>query len=130
MSETKKIKKFISYFQSVTTVGIMTCAKNYKEASEQAKDILDARDINYCHFDQTGLELSDTVEWNPEFEIVSEDPTEDGHATEWGVKIGDKMKNIMAERLGKSPDELTPADCSEFVSDALRHVIETNGGEE
>jgi hypothetical protein len=125
MSESN-YKKYISYFQRVTTIGILTCAKSHDEAMEQAKEKLRVDDLNYCHFDQTEMELSDTIEWNPDFEIISEDPTKDGKALEWTVKIGEPMRNVMATRFNVSPDDLTDENVSTFVSDALQYVIDTH----
>ena len=119
-------KKYISYFQSVTTIGILTCGKSQEEAKALAEEKLRVSDMNYCHFDQTDLELSDTIEWNPDFEIISEDPTPDGKKLEWTVKIGEPMRNIMATRMGVDPDHLTEEHVSTFVSDALQHVIDEN----
>lgn len=119
-------KKYISYFQSVTTIGILTCGKTLKEAEEIAKDKLRGSDLNYCHFEQTQLEHSDTVEWNPEFEIISEDPTKDGKKLEWTIKIGQFMQNVIATRAGVDPNCLTEEHVSAFVGDALQNIIDTS----
>lgn len=59
----KKEKNFISYYQSVTTVGIVSKAKNIKEAEEKAKQKV----VNFgfvCGLvSQTPMELSGTEEW-------------------------------------------------------------------
>jgi len=120
----EQYKKYISYFQSVTTIGILTCDKSHDDAMESAKEKLRVNDLNYCHFEQTDLELSDTVEWKPDFEIVSEDPTPDGKALEWTVNIGESMRNVMATRSGVEPDELTDEHVSTFVGDALKNIID------
>jgi len=129
MSEEKKekYKKYISYFQSVTTVGIMTCGKNMKSATEEAELKLKVKDLNYCHFEQTPLEYSGTEEWKPEFEIVSEDPTSDGEAIEWTLQIGDNMRNIIASRAGVSVEGVTQTHVQEFVIDALTETVERGG---
>jgi len=121
-----KYNKYISYFQSVMTIGIMTCGKTLEEAEKAAKEKLKVSDLNYCHFEQTPLEHSDTEEWNPEFEIISEDPTEDKEALEWTVKIGDEMKNVIASRAGVSPDNISQEHVNVFINDALVNLIENN----
>ena len=115
--------KYITYFQSVTTIGVMNCAKSLEEAEVLAKEKLKVSDLNYCHFEQTPLELSDTEEWNPEFEIVSEDPTDDGKAIEWTVKMGEGMRNVVAERSGVDTECLTNDHISAFVNDAMKELI-------
>ena len=127
MSESDIYKKYISYFQSVTTIGILTCGKSMEEAEDSAREKLRVSDLNYCHFEQTPLEYSDTEEWKPAFEIISENPTADGKAIEWSVVIGDEMKNAIANGLGVLPHELTKEHIDSFVRETLATMISKQG---
>lgn len=53
-------KTYVSYFQSVITIGILTKAKSIEEAERKATL---ARENNVAHFfEQTPMEMSDTEE--------------------------------------------------------------------
>ncbi len=71
MSVTKKIaeikkdkeKNFISYFQSVTTIGVISKARNIKEASKKAQEKINQSNFACGIVNQTAMELSETEEW-------------------------------------------------------------------
>lgn len=53
--------RYISYFQSVTTVGVITVAKNIEEAEKKAMvEFKRKEDVDCRIFNQTPFELSDT----------------------------------------------------------------------
>ncbi len=55
-------KKFVTWFQSVITIGIVTRAKDFDEADTKAKKIMADGGAKLAWFDQTPLEISDTEE--------------------------------------------------------------------
>ena len=64
-----EIKHYISYFQSVTTIGITSRAKSAKEAEEKAKGKLSRSDFMCGVIGQTQFEPMATEEWNPTLKI-------------------------------------------------------------
>jgi len=111
--------RYISYFQSVITIGIMSNSKNKKEAEKNATlKINNKNGVNYCVFDQTPFELTDTEEWKPEFEsdIVKE-------GISFSFNPDKKTKNIIATRLGKDINSLTDLDCEDFVKQSIEVAL-------
>lgn len=111
--------KYISYFQSVLTIGIMNNAKNEEEAEHKAKIKLKNKDgVNYCAFDQTDFELTDTEIWEPEIESKE---------IEGGINLDfkpdEKTKNIIATRLQKSISDLTNEDIEQFVKESIENAL-------
>ena len=114
-----KEKNFISYFQSVITIGIMSTGSNSKEAAKKAKEkMLDHEGVNHCFFDQTDFTLSSTEQWKPEFDTVS---TEKGIAFKFSPDT--ETKNIIATRLQKKVSDITDDDYHRFVRDAIQKEI-------
>jgi len=56
-------KNFITYFQSVTTIGIVSMAKNAKEAEVASKKKLENSEISCGLVNQTKYEIGGTDEW-------------------------------------------------------------------
>jgi len=109
------MSKYISYFQSVTSIGIMTHAKNIREAEQKAKLKLKNKDgVNYCVFDQSDFEFSNTEIYDPEI-----DSQEIDGGVNLKFKPDRKTKNIIATRLQKSPKELTSNDIEGFVKECV-----------
>lgn len=109
-------KSYISYFQSVTTIGIMTNGVSDQDAAKKAREKLLSKDgINYCHFDQTDFELSEVETWIPELDSVVS-----GGGVAFKFNPDEKTKNIIAERLHKNVSEITDSDYHEFVRDAIQ----------
>jgi len=107
-------KEYVSYFQSVITVGILTTAKSIKEAEEEARKRLLEKQLNYCFFEQTPFELSDTEVCKAELRKYR-----DGEGLAFRFNPDYKTKNVIAGRLQKHPDELTDEDYSRFVKESL-----------
>lgn len=61
----KDYKNFISYFQSVTTIGIVNRCKSAEEAEKKANMKLKKSDFMCGVMGRTPFELSATEEWNP-----------------------------------------------------------------
>lgn len=56
--------KFITYFQSVITVGIITEDETLEGAQKKAEEKMEQNDAPYLGiFDQVPFELTDTEEW-------------------------------------------------------------------
>ena len=111
--------KYISYFQSVLTIGIMSDAKNENEADRKAKlKLKDKSGVNYCVFNQTDFELTDTERWEPEI---------DSQEVEGGIdlkfKPDEHTRNIIATRLQKTVDALTSEDIERFVKESIEAAL-------
>jgi hypothetical protein len=106
--------EYVSYFQSVITVGVMTSAHNVKEAKEKAKKKLIDKQLNYCFFDQTPFKLTETEKCNVELQKYRE-----GNGVVFAFNPDYKTKNVIATRLLKKPEELTEDDYATFVKESV-----------
>ena len=110
---TKNIKSpYITYFQSTTTLGILSHADSLEEATKLAKTKLNNSDgVNHCFYDQTNFHAVET-----ELAPVNSLETE-------GVKFvfdpSDEMKNVIATRLHKNVEDLVTDDYAEFIDDSI-----------
>ena len=111
-------KKFVSYFQKVLTVGIMTYAKNTKEAEKKAWVKFKNQEGLNCLYEESKFELSDTDEWCPEIETSY---TEDGVG--WKFNPSDKTKEAIAKKIGKSVSDLTEEDFTNFIKDSVEKAV-------
>ena len=110
-------KRYISYFQSVLTIGIMSRGGNEEEAEKKANLIMQNKEngVNYCIFEQSPFELTGTDEFSPELEL---DPTaKDGIALKFNPD--EKTKVIIATRLCKKADELIDSDYEAFIKESI-----------
>lgn len=110
-------KRYISYFQSVLTVGIMSRGKNEEEAERRANLIMQNKEngVNYCIFEQSPMEISHTEMFEPEFET---DPTsKDG--IRFNFSPDEKTKNIIATRMGKRVEEMLDEDYERFAKESI-----------
>ena len=57
------LKNFITYFQSVTTIGIVSQARNQKEAEQKSLKKLENSDVSCGLVNQTKYEIGGTDEW-------------------------------------------------------------------
>lgn len=120
----KEYKKYMSYFQKVTTVGVVTCAKNIKEAEAEAEQIVkNSNPVERCFYDETPFTLSDTEEWNPDIEILSVDPSKDNNHLDFTVKVNDEYSLYIAKACGKSVEDLTNEDFEKFFVDSISEFI-------
>ena len=114
-----KEHRYISYFQSVLSIGVMTYAKNSEKAASKAKlKLKDKGGVNYCVFDQTDFELSNTEKWEPE---VDSQEVEGG--IDFKFKPDAKTKNIIATRLHKPVDSLTSDDLEQFAKESIERAL-------
>lgn len=57
------LRNFITYFQSVTTIGVINLAKSKKEAEAEAKKRMGKSDFTCGIVGQTPMTMSMTEEW-------------------------------------------------------------------
>lgn len=109
-------KRYVSYFQSVITIGILTSANNIEEAEKRAsKKFKDEDGVNHCFFEQSPFEASDTEEWNAEFESTEGE----------GFKFNpsEETRNIIATRMQKDVSELTEDDLESFIKGSIENSL-------
>ena len=125
MSEkNEEYKKYMSYFQKVTTIGVITCGKNMKEAYEEAELTVNSiRPVERCFYDETQFELTDTEEWNPDIEIVSIDPTPDNKSLDYTIKANKEYSVFVAKSLGKKIENLTDKDFENFFLGSMKNLL-------
>jgi hypothetical protein len=95
------------------TIGILTQARNRKEAESIAKKRLKDKELNYCCFEQTDLEPTYTEESKvslPDSEVL--------------LKIPEKVRKLMASRLQKNESELTTDDYRTFLQETIEKTVE------
>ena len=106
---------YVSYFQSVTTIGIITSANNIENAEIIANKKFDSQDgLCYCLFDQTPFHLTDTEPYNPELLPGS---------CEEGVSIrfnpNKDTSELIARKIGKDINTLSNQDIEDFVKKSI-----------
>jgi len=100
----------------------MSRAENHKEAEKKSLETMKNSDgVNYCMFEQTPFELTDTESWRPEFEA---DMSADGMSFRFNPD--DKTKNVIATRLGKDVAVLTDRDYEDFVKMSIEMALQSN----
>lgn len=115
-----KLRNFVSYFQSVTTVGVVTTARNPLEAEALAKSrITDGRFVSGI-FNQTPYTLSETEEWKPEFSGVSVNTGQDeSNNVNLVLSLGEDVITKIASKLNKQPSEISEDDCLQYLKSTL-----------
>jgi len=122
-NKNEETNQYISYFQSVMTIGILSVGKDKEEASNRAlTKMLDKNGVNHCFFDQTNFELESSEKWNPEF--LSESLGEVNGNLILNVQMSPETKAVIATRLQKSVQDLTDADYALFLKDSVAKSIE------
>ena len=111
-----KVRDYVSFFQSVTTVGIMTRAKSCEDAEIKAKRKLASEDFTSGLISQTPYSSAGTEEWNQT--LYPEERTE-------GVSIdlGSDLRLRIAKKLCVDVDSITPEDCSRFINQSLNEIL-------
>jgi len=114
----------MSYFQKVITVGIVTCAKNEEEAEKLASaEITDGNTVERCYYDEGKFQLSDTEVWNPDFEIISVDPSSDNTHLDYTIKANEDYSKYVAESCGKKVADLTDEDFHTYFLECADEFI-------
>lgn len=112
-------KTYISYFQSVTTLGIMNSARNEKEAAAKAKDRMENGScLSYCAFEQTPFKHTLTEPSGITYPF-------NANSIDVQFKISKIMRNVIATRMQKTPDDLTDEDIIGFIEDTLEKSLKT-----
>ena len=113
------MSRFITYFQSVMTIGVLSSADTEVEARKKSEDKLkDADGINHLFFDITDFEPVATEAWNPELEA-----NEDGDGLTFHFNPSEKTKSVIATRMHKPMDELTYDDYERFVKSSIQFAL-------
>ena len=115
------LRSYISYFQSVTTIGIINLAHNIQEAEDKAEDKFYNSDLSCGIVAQTPFERSDTEIWSPDFTGCYMES--DNNYGKMSFNMNGETKQRIARRLSKTVDEVTEDDYVEFVKNALEHSL-------
>lgn len=115
------LRNYISYFQSVTTVGMVNSAHNLQEAEDKAKRKFRSSDLSCGIVGQTPFEISETEPWNPDF-TGCYSPIDDTHSN-MSFNMNDETKHRIAEKLQKSVEDVTDDDYVEFVRGAVENCL-------
>lgn len=126
-------RNYISYFQSVATIGIINRAKTAKEAELKARIKLRNSDLMCGVVGQTPFELHATDEWVPSLEACNEfvssdnpnNPTNPIPPTNDPIilNLDDNTKRCIADKINKDVSALTKEDCSTFVKWCIEHGL-------
>lgn len=113
-------KSYISYFQSVITLGILSEGDGKEDALAQAEETMkDPNGVNHCFFDQTQFEPVATETWEPELESKN-----NHNGLQFDFNPSEKTRAVIATRLQKTPSELTNADIEIFVKESIQYSLE------
>ena len=125
------IKNFISYFQSVTTIGIINRAKSAIEAEDKAKQKISESDFMCGVIGHTPFEVSNTDEWEPTLEstnnidipesYIMEVPTENNPII---INLDERKKRCIADKFCKDFESLTSSDYSSLISTMIEDGLE------
>ena len=115
------LQNYISYFQSVVTVGIINSAHSLEEAEEKAKSKFMSSDLSCGVVGQTPFEISETEPWNPDFtayymQVDSDNPN-------MSFNINDVTRLRIAQKLCKSVQDVTDEDYVDFLKSALEKSL-------
>jgi hypothetical protein len=128
-------KNYISYFQSVTTIGIINRARTSGEAEAKARIKLDNSDFMCGVVGQTPFELHATDEWQPEYlekedlcepkedwlEELPEPPKLDKEPII--LNLDEQTRRCIADKIGKDLTSITHEDCLSFVKWSLNQGL-------
>lgn len=114
-------RTYISYFQSVMTIGIVNTARSIQEAEQKAREKFSREDLSCGIVGQTPFEISETEVWNPDFAgcII---PIDDKNGS-MSFNLNDTTKQRIAAKMGVPPQEVTEDDYVEFVKSALERSL-------
>jgi len=106
---------YITYFQSVITMGVLNRATSKESAIKKATASLFNKDgINHCLFDQTDFEFAATEEW-ASGEIDCKKNT-----LSVNLQLSDQLKNVISTRLQKKASDLDEGDYLRFIQESVR----------
>ena len=114
----KKCKKnYISYFQSVTTVGVISSGTSHEEAEKESVKKFKNSDYSCGIVGQTPFEVSDTEEWNPDFSFICGNDGEENLV----ININDKLKSQISKKIKKK--DANSDDCLSFIKKAVESSL-------
>jgi hypothetical protein len=116
-----QLRSYISYFQSVMTIGIVNTAQSVQEAEDKAKQKFAAEDLSCGIVGQTPFEISETEPWSPDFAGCYL-PTDDTNAN-MSFNLNGTTREKIAAKLDRSADEVTDEDFVDFVKGALERSL-------
>ena len=120
-----KTNRYISYFASVITVGLVGEAESTEEAREKAQKALEGSEkLAYYCSDQTEFEVVGTEVWDPEFEVKD---NQENESIEFNFKPSEKTKNVIGLMMKKKPSELTREDYEHFVKQSIQFALDGKG---
>ena len=109
---------YISYFQTTTTVGIVSKAASPAEAAAISKEKIEGGNLACGVLMQTPYELAETEVWKPGFtgffSSLSDDMT---------LPMNEDIKRRIATKLGKSVEELTDTELTGFLNNAIEQKL-------
>lgn len=120
----EELRNFISYFQSVTTIGIINRARSAREAEDKARKKIDNSDFMCGVVGQTPFELHATDEWKPKLPSNHDAAIDDTIDVDEPVKLeqspiilnlDDNTKLCIADKIGKDLASITYEDYLNFV---------------
>lgn len=118
-----KLRNFVSYFQSVTTVGVVTSARNPSEAEALAKKRMsDGRFVSGI-FNQTPYVISETEEWKPEFTGAAISDNNESDSVDLVLSLGQETIAKIASKLGKQSNEISEEDCLNYLKQSLDNSL-------
>jgi hypothetical protein len=116
-----QLRNYISYFQSVTTVGIISRGYTMLDAEKKAKEKFVGSDISCGIVSQTPFEISETEPWNPDFYGFMPSGNLDANML---FGFNDITKQRIAEKMDKKAEEVTEADYVSFVKNAVEKSLQ------
>lgn len=118
-----KLRNFVSYFQSVTTIGVVTTARNPIEAEALSKVKMEKGQFVSGIFNQSPYTLSETEEWQPNFSGVAIDDQKEENSVDIMLSLGEDTIAKIATRLNKQPNEISEDDCLQFLKSSLDNSL-------
>ena len=116
-------KRYISYFTSVMTVGMVSESESATEAHRKASSLLGGdRKIDCCYFDQSEFRLRETEPWTPEFEVKNNCTA----GLDFRFDPSKRTKRVIALMLGKEPEELETKDYETFVKNSIQASLDSS----
>ena len=116
-----KQDKFISYFTSVITIGVVGEAEPSADLNREAMNLIGGDGaLNCSYYDQSEFEFLGTEPWNPEFE-AKQNMGYDG--IDFHFEPSKRTKRVIGLMLKKDPSGLTTDDYEVFVKQAIQSSL-------
>jgi len=96
---------YISYFQSVITIGVVSRGDSVEDAERQSRAKMDSSKFTSGIINQTPFEISETEPWSP------------GFADKPKYDFSEQTRKVISERLTIPLSELTSKDCARYLEE-------------